>query len=62
LLKADTDTDAEHGMRAKQTKRIRKNTEQRLIPMQCDRMPALLSIKDGVEELRRIVVKSTFIH
>jgi hypothetical protein len=38
--------------------------------MQCDRTVTLLSIKDGVEEagtgvqseLRRIVVKSTFIH
>jgi hypothetical protein len=49
---------------------IRKNTEQRLAPMQCDRVVTILSIKDGVEEvgtgvqskLRGTVVNSTPIH
>jgi hypothetical protein len=31
--------------------RIRKNTEQRLVPMQCDRTVTLLLIMDGVEEV-----------
>jgi hypothetical protein len=48
---SEADADAELGKRAKKDKKIRKNTEQRLFPMQCDRTVTLLSIMDGAEEV-----------